>query len=280
MNNPIGICLKGGIGNQLFQVFTLISKAIETNRDFYILFDKSDKRQLSEFIFFNIKDKIQSGVFNLNFNEPNYYNQMTFRKYQEIPDDCDFISGHFEHPNYFNHNKTKIIQLLKLNELQNKYKFPFKKIIAIHFRFEDNIKQNFVQKPSYYIKVLNLLKEELKEDFYNHKFIIFRTNGEYDEKLSNIYIDIINSQLDISLIKFTDLYPNITSEEEFLYMSNCNYFITTISTFCWFAFYLSNYNHKRLFTVLDEDFMRINGITILNNDNYTKDEVMNLINPN
>ena len=84
----------------------------------------------------------------------------------------------------------------------------------------------------------------------------------------------------ISLIKFTDLYPNITSEEEFLYMSNCNYFITNISTFCWFAFYLSNYNHKRLFTVLDEDFMRINGITILNNDNYTKDEVMNLINPN
>ena len=63
-----------------------------------------------------------------------------------------YYGGKETQPDY-----TRHLIYFDVTELQNKYKFPFKKIIAIHFRFEDNITQKFVQKPSYYIKVLNLL---------------------------------------------------------------------------------------------------------------------------
>lgn len=283
MNNSIGIRLKGGLGNQLFQSFTLISKAIDTNKDFYIFHDINDKRPLYNLLFLNIKDKIKPGNYNLNFSYPNLYIEKRGRKFDEIPNDSLFIEGHFEHYKYFDHNKIKIIKLLKLNELQEKYKFPFKKIIAIHLRFEDNIiNNNYIATPSYYIKCLNILKDELKEDFYNHKLIIFNTKGKYDERLTDEFIKKFNLELEnpLEFIKFSHLYPNVNTEEEFIYMSNCNHFITNVSTFCWFAFYLSNYNQKRLFTILDEEFMKMDGITILNGDTYKSNEILTLLNPN
>jgi hypothetical protein len=283
MNNSIGLELKGGLGNQLFQTFTLISKAIDTNKDFYILHRIDNKRPLYKFIFFNIIDKITSENYNINYNFPHFYIEKKVCKFDEIPNDSLFIGGYFKHYKYFDHNKIEIIKLLKLNELQEKYKFPFKKIIAIHLRFEDIIiNNNNIATPSYYIKCLNILKDELKEDFYNHKLIIFNTKGEYDERLTDEFIKKINLELEnpLEFIKFSNLYPNVNTEEEFFYMSNCNYFITNISTFCWFAFYLSNYNQKRLFTILDEEFMKMDGITILTNDTYKSNEILTLLNPN
>lgn len=247
MENSIGLLLRGGLGNQLFQTFTLISKAIDTNKDFYILHDASDKRPLYRNLFTHIINKINSGYFNISPNENGIYYEKISRIYSEIPDDTKFLIGHFESPLYFNHNKNKIIEILKLNELQFKYKFDFKKIIAIHFRFEDCINAGYVQKPSFYINAINKLQEEIKDDFYNYKFVIFSSKGENDNYLTDKYIENINKNLNkpIDFIKFKDLYPNIETDEEFLYMSNCNYFINPASTFSWFAYYLSPFNDKK-----------------------------------
>ena len=38
MTNYTSIILKGGMGNQLFQVFTTISYALDTNKSFYFLY--------------------------------------------------------------------------------------------------------------------------------------------------------------------------------------------------------------------------------------------------
>ncbi len=247
MENSIGLLLKAGLGNQLFQVFTLISKSIDTNRDFYILYDINNKRTLSKTLFSAIINKITNNNYNISSNHIGVYNEEIPRKYSLIPDNTLFLIGHFESPKYFNHNKNKIIQFLKLNELQYKYKFNFKKTVAIHFRFEDCITAGYVHKPSFYINALNKLEEEIKEDFNNYKFVIFSSKGENDDYLTDKYIENINKNLNnpIDFIKFKDLYPNIETEEEFLYMSNCNYFIIPASTFSWFAYYLSPFDNKK-----------------------------------
>ena len=173
MQNSIGLYSAGGLGNQLFQVFTLISKAIDTNRDFYIIFDTKDKRPFNINLFKSIVDKINIGNYDIPCDTLGVYNDKSLAEYSPIPDDCQMIRGVFANPLYFNHNRDKIIEILKLNELQFKYKFNFKKIIAIHFRFEDYISLCCVQKPDFYVNALNILKEEIKEDFYNYKFVIF-----------------------------------------------------------------------------------------------------------
>lgn len=247
METSIGLFLRGGLGNQLFQIFTLISKALDINKDFYIVCDTTDKRPLCRNIFNSIIDKIHTNNFNIDFDDPNIYNEEIYREYSIIPKNKSFIIGHFENPKYFNHNRNKIINILKLNELQFKYKFEFKKAIAIHFRFEDFIDELKVQKPSFYINAINKLKEEIKDDFYNYKFIIFSSKGKDDDYLTDNYIKEINENLEIPIdfIKFKDLYSTIETEEEFLYMSNCNYFIIPNSTFSWFAYYLSPFDNKK-----------------------------------
>lgn len=281
MENSIGLLLKGGLGNQLFQVFTLISKSIDTNRDFYILHDINDKRILSKILFSAIIDKITNNNHNISLNNIGIYNEEISRKYSLIPDDILFLIGHFESPKYFNHNKNKIIQILKLNELQYKYKFNFKKTIAIHFRFEDFISLGYIQKPSFYINALNKLKEEIKEDFDNYKFIIFCSKGENDDYLTDKYIENINNNLNkpIDFIKFKDLYPNIQTEEEFLYMSNCNYFIIPTSTFSWFAYYLSPFDNKK--AVISDtwsnmkklELNELEGLIIINSDIFEEKNI-------
>ncbi len=270
MENSIGLLLRGGLGNQLFQVFTLISKAIDTNKDFYILHDTGDKRQLNVKLFSYILDKIKSNCFNISSNQNGIYHEKESRKYSEIPNDTKFLIGHYESQLYFNHNKNKIIEILKLNELQFKCKFNFKKIIAIHFRFEDCITAGYVQKPIFYINAINKLQEEIKDDFYNYKFIIFSSKGEQDDYLTDKYIENINNNLDksIDFIKFKDLYPNIETEEEFLYMSNCNYFIIPASTFSWFAYYLSPFDNKK--AIVSNKWFNMNDIELYNLDGFIK----------
>lgn len=270
MENSIGLLLRGGLGNQLFQVFTLISKAIDTNKDFYILHDTGDKRQLNIKLFSYILDKIKSNSFNISSNQNGIYHEKESRKYSEIPNDAKFLIGHYESQLYFNHNKNKIIEILKLNELQFKCKFNFKKIIAIHFRFEDCITNGYVQKPIFYINAINKLQEEIKDDFYNYKFIIFSSKGEQDDYLTDKYIENINNNLDkpIDFIKFKDLYPYIETEEEFLYMSNCNYFIIPASTFSWFAYYLSPFDNKK--AIVSDKWFNMNDIELYNLDGFIK----------
>ena len=270
MENSIGLLLRGGLGNQLFKIFTLISKAIDTNKEFYILHDMGDKRQLNKLLFSFIMEKIKSNFFNISSNENHIYHEIHSRIYSTIPNDTKFLIGHYESHLYFNHNRNKIIEALKLNELQFKYKFNFKKIIAIHFRFEDCIANGYVQKPIFFINALKKLQEEIKEDFYNYKFIIFSSKGEKDDYLTDKYIENINKNLDksIDFIKFKDLYPNAETEEEFLYMSNCNYFIIPASTFSWFAYYLSPFDNKK--AIVSDIWLDMNDLELYYLDGIIK----------
>lgn len=263
MNNQIGNHIRGGMGNQLFQVFTLISKALDTNRDFYIMHDASDRRPLYNKIFAAILNKINSGYFHFNPHEPHIYGEEIPRKYSPIPDSASILLGHYESHLYFDHNRDKIIKLLKIDEMQSQYKFNFEKTIAVHFRFEDFVHIGCVQKPIYYINAFHKLKEELKEEFYNYKFIVFSSKGEQDEYLTNKYIEHINKNLDIPIdfIKFKDLYPNAITEEEFIYMSNCNHFIKPNSTFSWFAFYVCPHiNKKAVVPNNNDEYYNLEGI--------------------
>ena len=272
----IGNHIRGGMGNQLFQVFTLISKALDTNRDFYIIHDATDKRPLYNKIFTAILDKITSGNFHFDLCKSYIHNEENPLKYSPIPDSASILIGYYVSHLYFDHNKDKIIKLLKLDEMQSQYKFNFEKTIAIHFRFEDYIAQGQIQKPTYFINALHKLKGELKDDFYNYKFVVFSSKAEQDDYLTNKYIEHINKNLDIpiELLKFKDLYPNAITDEEFIYMSNCNHFIKPNSTFSWFAFYLCPHmNKKAVVPNNDDEYYNLDGIIKSESDIYECNDI-------
>lgn len=282
MNNIIGVNFCGGLGNKLFKIFTLISKAIDTNRDF-ILYHRNEKgtRPLYDKIFTEVKDKIYEIEDDEYLKLENIHIEEINGIYKEIPDYYRVLDGFYQNSNYFNHNREKIIKYLKIDEMQLKNKFNFEKIIAIHFRFEDYINLCAVLTPEYYLNALDRLYKEIGEDFFNYTFIIFSSKGKNDNYLTDKYINYIKKYLKrpINITKFSDLYPNIDTSDEFIYMTNCNYYIVADSTFSWFAFYLCNYKNKKaiapnhLFFLPNsneyynlKEFIQIQSITYNTND--------------
>jgi len=240
------IVLDAGLGNQLFMLFTAISKAIDEKRDFSIYPVYNTYRQ---FYFTNF---LKSLIFKVNpnpiINQNDVYEEPFFH-YNEIPNNKKLIKGYFQSPKYFHHNRDKIIDILKITPYLNKFK-PNKKTIAIHFRFGDssfNQGNHIILKTFYYInsinKLINLLKEN-NEDYNDYDFVIFSEKNNND--IIDDFIDEIYSKIDykINFIKFYELFPNIKDYEELGYMSNCNHFIIANSTYSWFGAYLCNNPNK------------------------------------
>ena len=88
MNNKLIIQLKGGLGNQLFQVFSILSLSINNNTDFYILDNWFDNNRLSwknYSLFNNIK------IINKNDKYINY-NEKEFKFYKiSVENNKDYI---------------------------------------------------------------------------------------------------------------------------------------------------------------------------------------------
>jgi len=265
MSSKITVIIHAGLGNQLFMIFTCISKALDENKDFsiYPIYNNQHRSYyftslLKELIFkveTNITE-VQKGI---------GYEEKAFN-YNPIPKDVQLLMGYFQSPKYFDHNKEKIINITGLNKFMDKYKFT-DKTITIHLRFGDssyNQCNHTILKPSYYIKSLNKLLDLVPNAINEYKFMIFAEKN--DDELVNDYIDDLTIAFDnkINFYKFNDIYPNLRDYQELMYMSSSDHFIIGSSTYSWFAAYLSKNNNKKV--IYPEEWFGPNS-----NDKSTKD---------
>lgn len=234
------VIIDSGLGNQLFMIFTGISKAIDEKRDFsiYPIYNNNIRTYYFTSLFKSIIYKV---AYNVNSNQ--IYTEPSF-SYQPIPDNLNFIRGYFQSPKYFHHNRNNIIELLGIDEFKQKYNFGFS-AIAIHLRFGDfsfNQGNHVLLKIDYYIKALTTLLKKINKDEY--RFIIFGEKN--DNELIDDYLNILNNLFDIKFEKIYDLYNDLTDWKELIYMSSCEHFIIANSTFSWFGAYLSNNSIKNV----------------------------------
>jgi hypothetical protein len=244
-NNSLVISLNGGLGNQLFMLFTGISKSIDEKRDFLIYLENNKRK----FYFNDFLKKLYNKVINynnINITINSIYNEPFFH-FKEIPNNYDMIRGYFQSYKYFSHNYENILKEIDISSYLNNYKINLKSI-AIHFRLGDYLELTHYHRVLsfiYYIKAINYLKNKLS-DFDEYVFVIF---GEKEnDNIINDYIKHINFNLDkpINYIKIYDRYKNNQDFEDFLYMSDCNHIIMANSTYSWFASYLRYDNNKNI----------------------------------
>jgi hypothetical protein len=169
------------------------------------------------------------------------YNEPSFN-YTPIPDNIKTIRGYFQSSKYFHHNRDNIIELLGFNHFKKRFKFDFK-TVAIHLRFGDmsfNQVHHVIQRPEYYIDALKVLLNKIDKNDY--KFIIFGEKN--DDEIINDYMNIFSNIFNIKFFKFYDIHRNVQDWQEMFYMSSCEHFIISNSTFSWFSAYLSNNPEK------------------------------------
>ena len=141
-HGKITINIMGGLGNQLFQIFTLIATSMEYDIDFFLPDYKgmlgidrvSDRPSYWDYFFQEIKDKIKPHPIENKINKTEIFS------YEKIIIDKRSntrLQGYFQNDKYFQKYATEIKQILNITEKQNQVKQKYNlndKLISIHFR--------------------------------------------------------------------------------------------------------------------------------------------------
>jgi hypothetical protein len=234
------IILDSGLGNQLFMLFTGISKALDEKIDFgiYPVYNTFRKFYFTSFL----KSLIFKVVHLDNHVNPIDFYQEPHFHYAPIPDNKKIIKGYFQSYKYFHHNRNKILKIIDIQSFIDTYKIQYPSV-AIHLRFGDmsfNQSNHIILRPSYFINAIRKLLSLKPDLIHSHKFIIY--GEKEDDEIINDYIKIINRNLKnpVDFVKFYDLYPNMRDYQELIYMSSSQHLIIANSTFSWWSAYLCN----------------------------------------
>jgi hypothetical protein len=249
------IKLMGGLGNQLFQLFTSISYAIDNNHDYQILEFKDDKVSPLDNIsprntyWNNILNKLYNKTIK-NITQNIYiYNEPSF-EYKTLPVITDksnnyLLNGYFQSYKYFQDNLDKILKILKLDEIKQPYKnkYDYKNIVSLHFRIGDyiNLQTHHPVLPiDYYINALKKLIVDTNHDHWNVLYFYEKK----DKSMIDKNIEILKTKY--PKLNFISIDNELDDWEQMICMSYCSHNIIANSTFSWWGAYL-NTNDKRVY---------------------------------
>lgn len=249
----IYIEIMGGLGNQLFQIFTGIAFSLEYKIPFKININKPDNvspldnTSLRPTYWGNFFINLSNFTYNNNINLP-IYREAVFFKYSKIPKiDQDFkLWGYYQSYKYFENQYESIIKVIELekqkNNIYEKNKSLFignKKPVALHFRIGDYIKNQKVHPIidiNYYIKSINLLKSKLKDFEDKYYFLIFGEINDNEKILNNVN----RIKNNFNSIEIVVCNYNLVDYEQMLLMSLCEHNIIANSSFSWWGAYFNN----------------------------------------
>jgi len=270
--------LVGGLGNQLFQIFTTISYAIKNKQIFKFEYAdiltigvtrptywNSFLSKLKPFTFSTSND-VATQTSNV-IKEPGFH-------YSELPwsDILDnthvILVGYFQSHKYFSIFYHTICRMIDLenqkvnviskyrgcfemnNESERETGSEFEKFIGIHFRLGDYKKIQHIHpilKKEYYEKaLLYIMAETEKKDWRIMYFCEEESNKEVEET-----IDYLKKRC--SKCEFIKVPDTISDWEQLLLMSCCTHNIIANSTFSWWGAYL-NSNPNKIICYPDEWF--------------------------
>jgi hypothetical protein len=249
--------LCGGLGNQLFQIFTTIAYALKYTKPFFFL----NNHQLGngsngvtirytywETLLTALKPflKNMSEILPLvSFLEQDF-------KYSELPDSLvkeprTLLVGYFQSPKYFDKYKETIFKLLKIDIkkmiVKNKIRLNFNDIytISMHFRFGDYKKYPHIYPLldyEYYNTALSIILNKMSALSVQKQIVVIYFCE--DESLLEAE-EIINKlkKQKYKSVQFQRADSILADWEQMLFMSLCDHNIIANSTFSWWGAYLN-----------------------------------------
>lgn len=256
---PITCFIMGGLGNQLFQIFTLISTAIDQNKTFEFSYNESSQGSVFRPTYWS---NFLSELIKYTSNDSNFmkkfliYNE-SYHHYNEIPyfDKPVCIFGYFQSFKYFQNNIDRIKNIIKIDDLYLNLEptlktiIPISKVsISIHFRVGDykNIQDcHPIMNLQYYIDALKHIFSKDLSINYHLLFFFEETDSDY---VHNHFIFPIRNHKFYGGYKITtqNIDHNINDWSQLLIMSKCHHNIIANSSFSWWGAYLNNYEYRHI----------------------------------
>jgi len=251
----------GGLGNQLFQIFTVISYAIKYKHMFKFInveelgVDGSTKRKTywKTFLFKLSGFLIEKYPhFDVIYREEGFnYNEISTGYLQDNNVNTNImLHGYFQSYKYFQENYDVICRILNiaekrldvLEEVVDKHhsmKF-FEKSISMHFRLGDYKKipdYHPIMPIEYYKKSLHYIVDKLD---YMPNVLYFCE----DEDLESVNETIQVLKNEFPTIEFERATNKLDDWQQMLLMSCCNHCIIANSSFSWWGAYLNANTNK------------------------------------
>ena len=250
--------LKGGLGNQLFQIFAVISYAIKYNKKF-IFEDIYQLGKGATTIRYTYWNSFLSALKPFVCNISNTYMTVLLEKdfmYTEIPNILDknvniLLNGYYQSYKYFAGYYSTIYKLLQIDnkkdELMRELSLPedtFAQSICMHFRLGDYKKlpqYHPIQPLSYYEKAIDVIRST--SSIPPTKVYYFCEKSECDDVINN-YIRPLKENDKYKTLEFIRFDFKLEDWKEMLLMSCCEHFIIANSTFSWWAAYMATSTTK------------------------------------
>jgi hypothetical protein len=252
--------LEGGLGNQLFKIYTTISCAMKNQNSFFFLNIYELKNAMTDrhtywdtfFVslktFLRDKNILQNVIF---IKETDFtYTPIKIRHNQNA--NMIMLVGYFQSPKYFEYYSTVIYRLLKIDSFKIQLTEKYSNLInldlpvSMHFRLGD-----YKKLPDYYV----ILKEDYYKQALQTLLEIDQTNKPQikkvlyfceDQDLEDVLNIILILQSEFSEIVFERADANLSDWEQLVLMSLCRYNIIANSTFSWWGAYLNTYRYKKV----------------------------------
>ena len=260
------VFLQGGLGNQLFQLFTALAYSLRHNIKLEIPTYKWDIdtrptywdtlfKKLQDFKYIN--ENLKPGSF------PRYIEDGF--EYKEIPKNDNFILfGYFQSYKYFEIEYDAIMKKFGIKLLQQvvrgKY-LRFPQSISLHFRIGDYKHHQFhwlIMDNYYYINSLNyIINKTNKSDWDIIYYCEEKDNEEVEQRIRWI-------QRRLPDLKFHKANQEMKDWEQMLLMSASTHNVISNSSFSWWGAYF-NANTEKIVTYPEKWF------GVAKKDNNTKD---------
>lgn len=244
--------LMGGLGNQLFQIMTVISYALQTNNNFFFVYSDETigmtkrKTYWDSFLscltdYLVIEEKEEKEIIVIKEKTFSYYDLP-----ENFSDENIELVGYFQSYKYFDYYHSKIFRLLKLEQqkqnIRNKVHIDFEDTVSMHFRIGD-----YKKLPGYYV-ILPIT--------YYIKSLQYILSKNERKKMKVIYfcemqdLIIVSEMISVLEKKFENLlFEHVKTPQEdweqMLLMSCCKYNIIANSTFSWWGAYF-NVNYQKV----------------------------------
>lgn len=253
--------LQGGLGNQLFQIFTTIALGLKTNQSFFFL----NRYQLTNIqdvnngatirytywdTFLNalkpfVKDQNKLPNLDLWLKEQGFnYDPSILLNLLNNQQKVKMLVGYFQSYKYFDIYRSAIFKLIKLESKQlvlreiYRQSIDFDTVISIHFRLGDYKKlQDYhpILTDEYYINALKTVLQNRTTNKSIGTVLYFCEDEDFQEvkekiaRIQVIFPDLIFSRADSTLYDW----------EQLVLMSLCSNNIIANSTFSWWAAYFN-----------------------------------------
>ena len=248
------ISLNGGLGNQLFQLYTGLAYSIKYSIPCKISSLKKSFASASgdprPTYWNNLLINLKSFIEKINLEQQVYqYTEPSFH-FIPIPKiSYNFkLQGYFQSFKYFQDQKTEIGNLIGLKELHSNVLSTYSRyfntknpIISLHFRIGDYkylTDHHPILDNKYYINAITFIKDTLKND----KLSILCFNEKQDDIIVKKNINALKSKF--TNCDFIQINYSIEDWKQLLIMSCCHHNIIANSSFSWWGAYLNTYENN------------------------------------